>query len=50
MFWAMAEKDVIIYHALERFHTRRQELMNKKPNKELAIDASQLVSEARMQS
>ena len=43
MLLAMAEKDVIIYHAPERFHTRRQELLNKKPNKELAIDASQLV-------
>ena len=43
MLMAMAEKDVIVYHGPERFFTRRQELMNKKPNKELAIDASQLV-------
>ena len=43
MLMTMAEKDVIVYHAPERFHTRRQELLNKKPNKELAIDASQLV-------
>ena len=42
MLLAMAEKAVIIYHAPERFHTKRQELLNKKPNKP-AIDASQLV-------
>eukprot|EP00435_Cladocopium_sp_Y103_P018197 s4173_g4.t1 len=40
---AMAEKDVLIYHGPEKFHTRRQELLNKKPGKELAIDASSLV-------
>ena len=34
---------MIIYRAPERFHTRKLELMNKKPNKELAIEASQLV-------
>eukprot|EP00435_Cladocopium_sp_Y103_P049235 s2261_g14.t1 len=43
MLIAMAEKDVLIYHGPEKFHTRRQELMNKKPGKELAIDASSLV-------
>ena len=43
MLMAMADKDVIVYHGPERFFTRRQELLNKKPNKELAIDASQLV-------
>eukprot|EP00435_Cladocopium_sp_Y103_P007410 s3328_g2.t1 len=40
---AMAEKDVLIYHGPEKFHTRRQELLNRKPGKELAIDASSLV-------
>ena len=39
----MAEKDVLVYHGPEKFHTRRQELLNKKPAKELAIDASSLV-------
>eukprot|EP00435_Cladocopium_sp_Y103_P059530 s575_g21.t1 len=43
MLIAMAEKDVLIYHGPEKFHTRRQELMNKKPGKELAIDASSLI-------
>ena len=39
----MAEKDVLVYHGPEKFHTRRQELLNRKPAKELAIDASSLV-------
>ena len=39
----MAEKDVVIYYGPERFYTRRQELLNKKPGKELAIDASNLI-------
>eukprot|EP00435_Cladocopium_sp_Y103_P073524 s448_g44.t1 len=39
---AMAEKDVLVYHGPEKFHTRRQELLNKKPGKELATDASSL--------
>eukprot|EP00435_Cladocopium_sp_Y103_P060970 s205_g22.t1 len=40
---AMAEKDVLVYHGPEKFHTRRQELLNQKPSKQLAIDASSLV-------
>eukprot|EP00435_Cladocopium_sp_Y103_P037745 s2114_g10.t1 len=47
MLLAMAEKDVREGRAhlpcSEKFHTRRQELLNKKPGKELAIDASSLV-------
>ena len=33
----------LVHHGPEKFHTRRQELLNKKPAKELAIDASSLV-------
>eukprot|EP00435_Cladocopium_sp_Y103_P001414 s8314_g1.t1 len=40
---AMAEKDVLVYHGPEKFHTRRQELLNQKPSKQLAIEACSLV-------
>ena len=33
MLLSMAEKDVLIYHGPEKFHTRRHELLNKKNHK-----------------
>ena len=40
---AALEKDCLIYLGPEKFPTRRNELMQKKPSKEISIDQSQLV-------
>ena len=40
---AALEKDGLIYLGPEKFPTRRNELMQKKPSKEISIDQSQLV-------
>ena len=40
---AVLEKDCLTYLGPEEFPTRRNELMQKKPNKEISIDQSQLV-------
>ena len=39
----MLEKDCLIYPGPEKFPTRRSELMQKKPSKEISIDRSQLI-------
>ena len=39
----MLEKDCLIYLGPEKFPTRRNELMQKIPSKEISIDQSQLV-------
>ena len=40
---AVLEKDCLTYLGPEKFPTRRNELMQKKPSKEISIDQSQLV-------
>ena len=40
---AILEKDCLTYLGPEKFPTRRNELMQKKPSKEISIDQSQLV-------
>ena len=40
---AVLEKDCLTYLGPEKFPTRRKELMQKKPSKEISIDQSQLV-------
>ena len=40
---SMMEKDTLIYLGPERFATRRSELLQKKPNKELTLDQSQVI-------
>ena len=39
----MLEKDCLLYLGPEKFPTRRKELLQKKPSKEISIDQSQLV-------
>ena len=39
----MLEKNCLLYLGPEKFPTRRHELLQKKPNKEISIDQSQLV-------
>ena len=39
---AVLEKDCLTYLGPEKFPTRRNELMQKKPSKEISIDQSQL--------
>ena len=45
----MLEKDCLIYLGPEKFPTRRQELMQKKPGREISIDQSALVIRDRQQ-
>lgn len=40
---SMLEKDTLLYLGPEKFPTRRQELMQKKPGREISIDQSALV-------
>lgn len=40
---SMLEKDTLVYLGPEKFPTRRQELMQKKPGREISIDQSALV-------
>ncbi len=44
---AVLEKDCLTYLGPEKFPTRRNELMQKKPSKEISIDQSQLVVKDR---
>ncbi len=39
----MLEKDCPLYLGPEKFPTRRNELLQKKPSKEISIDQSQLI-------
>jgi len=45
----MLEKDCLIYLGPEKFPTRRQELMQKKPGREISIDQSALIVKDRQQ-
>ena len=45
----MLEKDCLIYLGPEKFATRRQELMQKKPGREISIDQSSLVVKDKQQ-
>ena len=45
----MVEKDALIYLGPEKFATRRQELFQKKPNREISIDQSSLIVKDKQQ-
>ena len=46
---SMLEKDSLLYLGPEKFPTRRQELMQKKPSKEISIDQSALIVKDKQQ-